>query len=397
MKNETSQRINKIQETSIEQSSTSASFIGIRKNSIPVFKVKLMNKGPTNYIQPKIEPIFKQPEVYPQKEIIENKPKLDSLVNKISYSSSQISQKNLIDNKTENINEPMQKNYYSSNDDNYPLEHKLTNNLGDTIISSDSTDNEIHKLHMLQSLQALQYLKTISPPPLSELKNKLVFLPAQNKKKTLIFDMDETLIHCVDSIEDENPQYVIKVQLEDEEVEAGINIRPYALECLETVNQKFEVVVFTASHQTYADAVLDFIDPEGDLIQKRLYRDSCFETEEGIYIKDLRIFANRRLEDLIIVDNAVYSFGFQLNNGIPIIPFYDDQNDEELFHLVPFLEILADCEDIREKNIEAFQLDSMSKNELGEFNRILDVSQSFLPEEDDLTDNYDSCGYQNVD
>jgi CTD small phosphatase-like protein 2 len=53
-----------------------------------------------------------------------------------------------------------------------------------------------------------------------------------------------------------------------------------------------------------------------------------------VYVKDLRIFEpSRRLEDIVIVDNAVYSFGYQLENGIPIIPFYDDKKDEELLHL----------------------------------------------------------------
>jgi len=34
------------------------------------------------------------------------------------------------------------------------------------------------------------------------------------------------------------------------------------------------------------------------------------ETEEGVFIKDLRIIKNRKLKDIVIVDNAVYSFGF---------------------------------------------------------------------------------------
>lgn len=259
-------------------------------------------------------------------------------------------------------------------------------------------DKEIHKMHMIQSLQALEYLKGVKVPKFEELKDKLVFLPRQREnRKTLIFDMDETLIHCVDNIEEDNPQFIIKVQIDGEEVDAGINIRPFALECLEAVNQKFEVVVFTASHQTYADAVLDFLDPDGDLIQKRLYRSSWYETEEGIYIKDLRIFANRRMCDLIIVDNAVYSFGFQLNNGIPIIPFYDDPNDEELFHLVPFLEILATWTDIREKNKEAFQLEQMSKEDLGEFNRIWEISQYMLPEQIYDSIEYNSNDFANID
>lgn len=90
------------------------------------------------------------------------------------------------------------------------------------------------------------------------------------------------------------------------------------------------MVVFTASHKAYADVVLDLLDPDHQLIHYRLYRDHCIRTEEGIYIKDLRIITNRDLRDLIIVDNAVYSFGYQLDNGIPIIPFYDDKRDEEL-------------------------------------------------------------------
>jgi len=40
--------------------------------------------------------------------------------------------------------------------------------------------------------------------------------------------------------------------------------------------------VFTASHQSYADVVLDYLDPNHDLIQYRLYRESCIQTNEGV-------------------------------------------------------------------------------------------------------------------
>lgn len=45
----------------------------------------------------------------------------------------------------------------------------------------------------------------------------------------------------------------------------------------------------------------------------------------------MRILANRDLKNIVLVDNAAYSFGFQINNGIPIIPFYDDPNDTVIF------------------------------------------------------------------
>jgi CTD small phosphatase-like protein 2 len=87
-------------------------------------------------------------------------------------------------------------------------------------------------------------------------------------RKTIIFDLDETLAHCV---RQENPQKPPDVNLNitamsGRIVKAGFNIRPFTRECLEAVNKDFEVVVFTASHKYYADVILDYIDPEGKLI-----------------------------------------------------------------------------------------------------------------------------------
>ena len=172
-------------------------------------------------------------------------------------------------------------------------------------------------------------------------------------------------MHCVDDVEQENPQYVLPISFPGgETIEAGINVRPYALECLRSANEFYQVIVFTASHQSYADVVLDFLDPHHELIQYRLYRDSCVQTEDGVYVKDLRIIANRDLKDLVIVDNAVYSFGFQLDNGIPIIPYYEDAKDEELLHLVYYINCLASFEDVREQNRKAFQLRELDSSQL---------------------------------
>lgn len=64
-------------------------------------------------------------------------------------------------------------------------------------------------------------------------KNKFINLPASEHQKVLIFDMDETLIHCVEDIETQTPEVVLEINFPDEEpVYAGINIRPFMLECL---------------------------------------------------------------------------------------------------------------------------------------------------------------------
>lgn len=168
-------------------------------------------------------------------------------------------------------------------------------------------------------------------------------------------DLDETLIHC-----NQNSSIPSDVKLpirfpSGDLLEAGINIRPYAREFLEELSKHFEVIIFTASHSCYANVVLDHLDPHKRWIQHRLYRDSCISTPEGLYVKDLRVFANRDLRDLVLVDNAAYSFSCQIENGIPIIPYYDNKADTELKSLINYLKSLAYTSDMRQVNIETFK------------------------------------------
>ena len=72
----------------------------------------------------------------------------------------------------------------------------------------------------------------------------------ETQKKVVIFDMDETLIHCVDDIERDNPDVILEIDFSDPDtpeserspediVCAGINIRPGIIECLEEANKQF--------------------------------------------------------------------------------------------------------------------------------------------------------------
>jgi len=220
---------------------------------------------------------------------------------------------------------------------------------------------KIYREHFLQGYQAINFCKYLKPVDPTVLAQKKVYLPKKEShkdKKTIIFDLDETLIHC-----NENANIPSDVVLpirfpHGDIIEAGINVRPYAIEALEELSKHFEIVVFTASHSCYANVVLDYLDPQNKYIHHRLFRESCVTTEEGLYVKDLRIFANRNLKDMVIVDNAMYSFGYQFENGIPIIPFYYHKNDKELKTLVPYLKSLYHVRDVREVNIRSFKLHS---------------------------------------
>lgn len=119
-------------------------------------------------------------------------------------------------------------------------------------------------------------------------------------------------------------------------------------------------MVFTASHKGYADKVIDLLDPEQKYISHRLFREHCFKTKQGVYVKDLRIL-NRRLERVVLVDNAMYSFVLQLNNGVPIIPFNDNKADTELHHLTSFLMKLKHSEDVRPFIKQHFRYEVLAK------------------------------------
>jgi CTD small phosphatase-like protein 2 len=217
--------------------------------------------------------------------------------------------------------------------------------------------------------EAARTVKSLPPVDPLQLNTKKVMLarrPGYEHLKTVVFDLDETLVHCLD-----DPNETADVRLpvtfpNGEVIEAGINIRPYAVDVLRSANKEFEVVVFTASHSCYADVVLDYLDPDHSLIHHRLYRENCIVVD-NVHIKDLRIFANRRLQDIILVDNAAYSFGYQLDNGIPIISWHNNRRDKELLNLIEYLHSVASAEDVRLLNRKTFHLNTFYEDYLSEY------------------------------
>jgi CTD small phosphatase-like protein 2 len=184
-------------------------------------------------------------------------------------------------------------------------------------------------IHIFQSISFLQTLEI----DINEVERRKVDIEFKKNhtRKVILFDLDETLAHCVHHKNlMKEPDVFLNIRTPTgNSIKAGFNIRPYCKQILELANTLFEVCVFTASNPEYADTILDYIDPTGELIQHRYYRESCIKTTDNVYVKDLRIFRNVPLKDIIIVDNAVYSFGNQLDNGIPITPFKEDPEDQE--------------------------------------------------------------------
>ena len=79
-----------------------------------------------------------------------------------------------------------------------------------------------------------------------------------------------------------------------------------------------------------------------------------------MYTKDLRVM-DRDLKDVVLVDNAAYSYAAQPDNGIPILPYYHGKHDLELQVLEDYLlNEIAGAKDVREPNRRTFQLHQYS-------------------------------------
>ena len=141
-----------------------------------------------------------------------------------------------------------------------------------------------------------------------------------SKEYTLVLDLDETLVHC---------QYA--------ESGSVVHFRPYLDEFLSELVPLYNMVIFTAAAQDYADLVLDNIDPGRSIFSRRLYRQHTRNVNEEYNIKDLLLVSDR-LEKTIIIDNVPENFTKQKSNGIFIKSWFDDQEDRELKRLVPMLE-----------------------------------------------------------
>lgn len=186
----------------------------------------------------------------------------------------------------------------------------------------------IETTDMIPSLSSedLLLIKKLKKPLKEEIQSKEVLLGKRQEKFTLVLDLDETLILCLSTSED------CKFQ---------IKLRPHLYDLLERIKGKYEIIIFTASSKEYAEAVVKSIDKSHKYIKKVISRNNCIHVND-LYIKDLRILADRQVSDIIIVDNSIFSYAFQQENGVPINSYKGNDDDEELVYLADYLEMLYD-------------------------------------------------------
>ena len=302
-------------------------------------------------------------------------------INSKNYESSKynpylLSNKENIDNNLSSIynisnsNITSKKREITSND---TVKKSLNIDISESINNSNNTKKEIeHNIQRYSSFSSLN------------VKNNILELKDKNKK-TLILDLDETLVHSGFTRFSRKSDLMLTINFDGENRLLYVLKRPYVDEFLRELSNLYEIIIFTASIPEYANPVLDLLDKH-KCIKYRLFREHCV-FDNGIYIKDLKIF-DRKINNMIIIDNNPLSYDNNVENGIPILSWYEDTNDNELMKLIPILKYMANNDIIDVRTIINKFVDRV-RNEIDfrAINKIIDNDEKNKKQQNDNSEN----------
>lgn len=183
------------------------------------------------------------------------------------------------------------------------------------------------------SLRITKYPRAPAPPrPLVPRRQPSYSLstnlsPSKLTQKTLVIDLDETLIHSLAKGGRMSSGHMVEVKLATAVGFNGTTLgpqhpilyyvhkRPHCDDFLRKVCKWYNLVVFTASVQEYADPVIDWLEQERKYFSGRYYRQHC-TFRNGAYIKDLSS-VEPDLSRVMILDNSPLSYIFHEGKAPP--------------------------------------------------------------------------------
>ena len=284
-----------------------------------------------------------------------------STYNKIN--SSKNSQNKINSEHTTNIPTPLNKYFTSTNRSKENMNIRIENN--ETIgalennytqyqtsnnFNNINTSNDINNRSQNKN-ETKKCILSLSPNIISYKKNKKFLLPKKtSNKKTLVLDLDETLVHSVGEVGDNNgsipkSDFTIQVPQNNSSHDVHVMVRPHVEEFLERMSKRYELVIFTASISKYANPLLNIVDKMGH-VPFRLFREHCTLINTA-FVKDLSLLG-RDFKDIIILDNNPTAYSLNHYNGFPIKSWFDDKKDDELLKICPILEFLSYVPDVRD-------------------------------------------------
>ncbi len=164
-----------------------------------------------------------------------------------------------------------------------------------------------------------------------------------NARPLLILDLDETLVHTVETpLPVLTPDFVLG--------ELTVYLRPHVVQFLQRMQAVYDLAIWSAGGSGYVEPTVAFLFAHAGLrppvfvwSSRRCTRKFDHETHEVYYIKDLKKVRNKGFDGnrMLIVDDLERNATRNYGSAVYLRPFEGAQDDDELVHLAAYLEGLA--------------------------------------------------------
>ena len=213
-----------------------------------------------------------------------------------------------------------------------------------------------------------------------------------SRKKILILDLDETLVHSSTKNPFPNKKNLI-LDIKDIKYKIYVIIRPFLEKFLQEMSLYYDLYIYTASIPQYSKTLVKILDKKKVIIQV-LHRDHCLNIY-GKRLKDLTIF-NKDLKDIIIIDNNPAFYALNKENGIPIQTWIGEPKDKELLKLIPILKYLSKVKDVR-PIIKEILNKTKDKIDFSKVNEILQKNNNLkhISKHNNIKNKYDFINFNN--
>lgn len=176
---------------------------------------------------------------------------------------------------------------------------------------------------------------------------------ANNEKKLLILDLDETLIHAAE-------EKIAGLEPDTKIIGYYVYFRPYLTDFLKSAAQYFDLAIWSSGTDDYVDAMVDSILPSGVSLKFIWGRSRCTYKRESHrikhddsiceyeYTKQLKKVIRKgfKKERVLIIEDSPLKVANCYGNAIYISPFYG-YPDKELKKLSSYLITLRNVQNVR--------------------------------------------------
>lgn len=159
-------------------------------------------------------------------------------------------------------------------------------------------------------------------------------------------DIDETLVYATEDRLERKENFIVGQYFVYE--------RPFLKNFLEFCFDNFEVAIWTSSTRNYAEQIIAKIIESKHIYSFLWARERCtfsYDAEEmtNFYEKKMHKIRRRKydLSSVIAVDDTPEKWRSSYGNLVRVKPFFGETDDDELKHLIIYLERLKRVENIR--------------------------------------------------